>query len=392
MPLANAPDRYGSVARTLHWMTAGLIATGFALGLAADALPMATEAEIARKAFAFSVHKTVGVASLATGLLRILWAATQARPAPLHPGRAWETRAADAVHALLYVALLAVPVTGWVHHAATTGFAPILWPLGQDLPLVPKSEAVAAAAGALHFAFVWVLAGAVALHVAGALKHALIDRDATLARMLRGVAAGTPGAAAARLPLALAVLAFAAVGAGAVALTGPRASAPAATLAQAGGDWRILAADLTFDIRQMGATVQGRLPAFTADIRFDPDRRAGTAGHVRVTIDMAQASVGSVTAQAQGAEFFDVAHHPVAVFDAAIRADGAAWLAEGGLTLRGVTLPVTLPFDLVLEGGVAAMQGGVTLDRRAFGMGNDDEASLGFAVVVRVALTAERVD
>ncbi|MBD3765988.1 MAG: cytochrome b/b6 domain-containing protein, partial [Rhodobacterales bacterium] len=44
----------------------------------------------------------------------------------------------------------------------------------------------AQAAGAAHGLFAWVLIGAIALHVAGALKHALIDRDGTLARMVTG--------------------------------------------------------------------------------------------------------------------------------------------------------------------------------------------------------------
>lgn len=391
MPLANSADRYGPVARALHWATAALIIATFALGLVADALPLAGEGALERKAAAFSLHKTAGVAALALGLLRILWAVTQPRPVPLHPGRRLETRAAEAVHAGLYVALLAVPLTGWVHHAASEGFAPILWPLGQGLPLVPKSETVAHAAGALHFAFVWLLAAAVALHVAGALKHALIDRDATLARMLRGVAAGAAaGAHSARLPLAAAVVAFGAAGAGALALSGAERAEPAAAVQAGAGDWRVLEGAVTFDIRQMGATVQGNLPAFAAEIRFDPALRDGPAGDVRVNFDMGRARVGAVSDQAQGPDYFDTASHPEAVFAATIRAEGEAWLAEGTLTLRGVAVPVALPFTLALEGSRATMQGAVQLDRRAFGMVAGDEGSLGFFVDVNVALTAER--
>jgi cytochrome b561 len=35
----------------------------------------------------------------------------------------------------------------------------------------------------VHLASSWMIAGAVALHVAGALKHALVDRDGLLSRM-----------------------------------------------------------------------------------------------------------------------------------------------------------------------------------------------------------------
>jgi hypothetical protein len=82
--------------------------------------------------------------------------------------------------------MLIVPLSGWVHHAATTGFAPIWWPFGQSLPFVPVDATVAATAGAMHWLFTKILAASILLHVAGALKHHLIDRDATLRRMLPG--------------------------------------------------------------------------------------------------------------------------------------------------------------------------------------------------------------
>jgi len=36
---------------------------------------------------------------------------------------------------------------------------------------------------AVHYAASWILAGAVLLHIAGALKHALVHRDGMMARM-----------------------------------------------------------------------------------------------------------------------------------------------------------------------------------------------------------------
>ena len=58
-----------------------------------------------------------------------------------------------------------------------TGFAPILWPFGQGLPFVPQSETVAQVAGAVHWVFTKVMAAAILLHIAGALKHHFVDRD-----------------------------------------------------------------------------------------------------------------------------------------------------------------------------------------------------------------------
>jgi len=94
----------------------------------------------------------------------------------------------------------------------------------------------------------------------------------------------------------------------------------------------------------------------------------------------------------RGADFLDTAAHPQARFQAEILPRGEAWVARGTLTLRGVTVPVELPFTLTLTGERAQMQGRTTLDRRDFGIAAryPDEATVGFAVTVAVDLTARR--
>jgi cytochrome b561/polyisoprenoid-binding protein YceI len=402
MGLGNTATRWGSLARVLHWLTALLILTLIPLGLVANALPAGSEDEVARKVALFSLHKTAGIAALAVAVLRILWALGQPRPVPVHPGRQAEVWAAEAVHWTLYLSLVLVPVTGWVHHAATDGFAPILWPLGQGLPLVPKSETVAAAAGSAHWVFTKLLAAALILHVAGALKHALVDRDGTLARMVTGRPAGQPAGQpaphrAGRAPL-LAALALYGLGAGAaVALlpAAPPAAAPAPIAAPAPapapGAWVVAEGELAFVVRQMGAEVRGRFPDWQADIRFDP--QSGT-GSVAVTIATPSLSLGAVTGEALGEDFFAAATHPEARFEAAIRPAETPgnFVADGTLTLRGVAVPVALPFSLALDGDRAQAAGRVTLDRRAFGMGAafPDDKTVGFEVGVDLALTATR--
>ncbi|MBT8474330.1 MAG: cytochrome b/b6 domain-containing protein, partial [Alphaproteobacteria bacterium] len=138
MPLGNTATRYGGVAKTFHWLTALLILTALPLGVIANGAPFETDAEIARKIWLFSLHKTVGVTAFFVALARIAWALTQPKPAALHPDRRFETRLAETVHWLLYASLVLVPLSGWLHHAAATGFAPIWWPFGQTLPFVPQ--------------------------------------------------------------------------------------------------------------------------------------------------------------------------------------------------------------------------------------------------------------
>lgn len=405
MSISNSATRYGSVARSLHWLTALLILSSIALGLYAESLPYDSSAALAAKAQVFSLHKTIGIAAFFVAAARILWALTQTRPAPLHPERKLETLLAELIHWSLYLAMLVVPLSGWVHHAAVEGFAPILWPFDQTLPFVPKSETVATAATAVHWLFGKVLIGSIVLHVAGALKHALIDRDATLARMARGHEAGQAG----RHPLtpALAALGIYVVGAAAaVSLTAPppaapapiapapvaTAPAPAPAPAAADANWVVESGTLGFTVKQMGADVGGSFGSWQADIQFDETPVDGRNGHVTVTIDTASLTLGSVTDQAKGPEFFDTATHKTAVFEADILPAATGYEAKGTLTLRGSAQPVSLPFTLTLSGDRAEMSGSTVLDRRAFGMGASygDESTVGFQVGVTITLTAIR--
>jgi cytochrome b561/polyisoprenoid-binding protein YceI len=381
----NTLRSYGRVARTFHWLTALMIGGNVVLGLWASRLPLD---DLSRKVELFSWHKTLGVAIFAVASLRILWAVSQPRPAPLHPERRAETLLAEAVHWLLYGALVLVPLTGWIEHAATEGYAPILWPLGQELPLVPNSPTLAITMAAIHHVFAWLLIGTVLLHVAGALKHALIDRDGVLARMLSGRPAGNGGAASHGLPALAAAAVFAAGTAYALTTRPPEAGVPVQP-EQVASEWQVIDKDLGFTIRQMGSEVQGGFSAWTAAIAFDP---ATGEGSVRVVIDMTSVTIGTVTEQAKGADFFDVAQHPTAVFEGVIRPQGEGFVAEGPLTLKGATVPLSLPFALGIEDGVARMEGTVSLDRRnwAIGTGYADEATVGFGVDLAVRLSARR--
>lgn len=400
MPLSNTATRYGALARSLHWLTALLILSAIGLGLYADNLPYDTSEALAAKAQVFSLHKTIGITAFFVAAIRIISALLQPKPAPVHPERRLETLAAETVHWALYISMLAVPLTGWVHHAAVEGFAPILWPFGQGLPFVPKSETVSEIATTLHWLFSKLLIASVILHVAGAVKHAVIDRDGVMGRMTRGAPAGDAGRAAhSPVPVLAAVLIYLAGGFAAVSMTAQApeapvatATAPAASAPATAGTWQVTEGALAFTVQQMGAAVAGSLPNWTAEITFDETPVDGRNGHVKVMIDTTTLTLGSVTEQAKAADFFDVANHPNAVFEADILPAASGYEAKGTLTLRGVSVPVTLPFTLDLQGDTARMTGGLQLDRRDYGMGTSygDEKTVGFGVDVTVSLTATR--
>ena len=405
--LTNSGSRYGAVTKTFHWLTALLILAMIPLGVLAENLAHAIESGarspdqglIDRLVLMFSVHKTVGVALFFVALARIGWALSQRKPGLLNGDRPLEALAASTVHWLLYGSLLLVPLSGWVHHAATTGFAPIWWPFGQSLPFVPKDEGWAEAASRLHNLFMYTLAGALLLHVVGALKHHLIDGDATLRRMLPG---RSEGVATARqpghvLPLVAALSIWAgvlgsAVAAGWLPLVIAQDTTPTSLSAE-GGNWQVQEGRLGITVVQNGSEVTGSFDEWSAQIQYaeTPDS-AGKHGEVAVDIRTGTLTLGSVTSQATGSDYLASGAHPLAHFTGDILSRDGGLVVAGDLEIRENTVAAELPFTLEIDGDTAQAQGSLTVDRRDFNMGLEvtDESSLAFDVEIGFELTAKR--
>ncbi|MEO3413260.1 cytochrome b/b6 domain-containing protein [Roseovarius sp. CAU 1744] len=407
MPLSNSEKTYGSVTKTFHWLTALLILSAIPLGIIAsdlahdlqDTTTAPDEATLALTATLFSLHKTIGVSVFFVALARIVWAVSQPKPGLLNGDNPPEAWLAETVHWLLYGSLVAVPLTGWAHHAATTGYAPIWWPFGQALPFVPRDPAVAEFAATLHYILQWVLVGAVGLHIVGAFKHHVIDGDATLRRMLPGRSAAEPTAQQPghALPLVTALAIWATALGGATALGWfsrvHENPATAEALAQVESDWQVQDGTLSVTVRQLGSDVTGQFADWTAKISYDetPDD-SGKHGQVEVTIATPSLNLGSVSAQAKGTGYLDTTAHPTATFAADLLAREGGNVAVGSLTIREQSVPVEMPFELSIEGDTATAAGSVDIDRRDFGIGADvnNEGSLGFTVGISFELTAVR--
>jgi cytochrome b561/polyisoprenoid-binding protein YceI len=391
MSLSNSQNTFGSITKSFHWLTALLILAIIPLGLIANNAPLATSEELSNKAWLFSLHKTLGVTVFFVALLRIIWARTQRKPGSLHPNRKAENFLAETVHWLLYGSLVLAPLSGWIHHAATAGFAPIWWPFGQDLPLVPKSETIAETFSSLHWIWTKVMAASILLHVAGALKHQFIDRDATLSRMWFGNRAAPETSMHKTIltaPIA-ASLVFA-LTAGLMLQLQPaqHETANEANLASVQSDWSVVDGSISISVTQFGNTVPGNFSDWTSSISFD--RQNGT-GNVETQIAIGSLSLGSVTTQAMGGDFLDTENHAVATFEAAIAPNGDAYLASGTLTIKDVVMPIELPFTLSFEGERAFMSGETSVNRIDFNVGQSlpDESNLAFTVAIQIDVIAD---
>lgn len=179
MRLANSPDSFGAVSRSIHWlMAAGVI------GMLIFGTRLASMQPGLANLWLYGAHKTTGILLFALVLLRILWHRISPPPAPLGPPGAWEQRLAHAAHLALYALLILVPLSGYIASSAS-GLDVMLFNRWVLPPLGPVSAAWEDAGFAAHGILTKLLMAVIALHVAGALKRAM-QGDGTLRRMLRG--------------------------------------------------------------------------------------------------------------------------------------------------------------------------------------------------------------
>ncbi|MEL6751463.1 MAG: cytochrome b/b6 domain-containing protein, partial [Pseudomonadota bacterium] len=321
MRLTNTQETYGLVHQLLHWTTAALILTLIPVGIYMYDMPIETPEQVADKVWLYSLHKTVGIAALFVALARIVWAIVQPHPRLLNGGL--EALAAKTVHWLLYGSIVAMPVLGWLHHAASSGYAPHWWPFSQNLPFVPKDPALSAFFGTAHWVFGIVLVGSLFLHIAGAVKHAAVDKDATLKRMVPGAYGETgvlptkKGGDAPALALALGVAVLAAGVVSGIHLYRTANDAPIVASLPApasAGAWVIdrQASDVAITVTQIGNPVEGKFGEWQADVIFDAD--ALDASRIDAQVAIGSLTLGDVASQAIGPDYLNAAANPTATF------------------------------------------------------------------------------
>lgn len=127
---------------------------------------------------------------------------------------------------------------------------------------------------------------------------------------------------------------------------------------------------LAFAGKYQGEVFVGRFPGFSTRLSFDP--RQLEAARLEVTIPMATATTRNADydGEMRGAAFFDAAKFPQARFVAGkFRAlGGNRYAADGTLTLRGASKPVTLTFEWT-PGANPVLFGRAAVQRLDFAVG-----------------------
>jgi cytochrome b561 len=177
MPLRNTADTYGSLAKLLHWAIVLLIVPQYFLAEAADELPDGIE-----KLQLLTWHKSLGMLVLLLALIRIGWKlANRGLPQPV--GTPWQRKAAAAGHGLLYLLILAQPLSGWLMSSAAN-YPVTLFGWFQFPALIGADHDLHEALEEVHELLFTLLLVVAAVHIAAALYHHFVLRDSVLRRML----------------------------------------------------------------------------------------------------------------------------------------------------------------------------------------------------------------
>src|SRR3990170_2071481 len=181
--LQAAQQRYSLVAILLHWAIA--LALGFQLALG---FSMPKD----ERGFAlFQLHKSVGITILLLTLARVAWRLAR-RPPPAVEG-GFQGFLAKAVHTLLYVFMIGMPLTGWAVVSTSRIEIPTLFWGAIPWPHLPLPGSLNEAFEETHELLAWIGIALIALHVAGALRHQFLVRDGLLRRMGPGGSAWAAG-------------------------------------------------------------------------------------------------------------------------------------------------------------------------------------------------------
>ena len=150
-----------------------------------------------------------------------------------------------------------------------------------------------------------------------------------------------------------------------------------------------LQADRRFGFRVMveGEPLEAVFSRFEVKPQWDARRRP-LGFRVEVDLRRAESGVVDVDTEMRGAEWFDTERHPLAHFHTSGVDAGAngTYLMHGGLTLKGVTRRLSIPFDWEAGPTAVRMSGEITLDRRWFGVGPEDVSSVAAEVLVSFEL------
>ena len=175
--MSGSESCYTRTAVALLWLVAALVIAQIAWGWWMQGI---AKQPVGPRVDAFNLHKSTGMLILALMLVRLGWRLAHPPPA-LPPMPQWQHTAARISHGLLYAALIAQPLTGYLG-SVWSGYPVRLF--GVVLPAWSQAHPVLKdAMSSAHLVIAIMLMATIAVHIGAALRHGSAH-DGVMRRML----------------------------------------------------------------------------------------------------------------------------------------------------------------------------------------------------------------
>lgn len=375
--------RYNSIAIILHW----LMAIGFLLMLISGVIMSYAPIEQSLKFNLYQWHKAGGVLLLLAFGVRILWRllSEMMKQVPALPSHfpKLERVAAKLGHWGLYGLMLALPLSGWVMVSSSVYGLPTIvfgWFEWPHIPNLSGNEPVEEMAKDAHFYLAILFGFIIVAHIGAVVKHALKDHENLMSRIWWSGLSPLWAVLVLALPLGWVAL-------GAVS---PSMQSSIATMQQEGSSYNRSslysgafvidhsASEISFSGMHAGNNFIGVFGVWEADINFDAANLE--ASFLNARFDMSSATTGNTMYDGTlpQTDWFDVSNHPEARFvsTSITQNDHGGFTANGDLTLRGITQPISFDFTLSdMSASPINVSASILIDRLAFDVGKKSDAS-----------------
>jgi cytochrome b561 len=171
---------YSFAARVLHWITAVIV-----IGMIPAGIYMANASPGPTQDLLFHLHRSFGVVLLPIVLARLAYRFQHPPPPLPNDVPAVQRSAAHAVHYALYALLIVQPIVGWIATSAYRAPIHVFWTFTLP-PIWPVDRAFSERMFLVHRVLGITIAILALMHIAAALYHHFVRRDAVRMRMLRG--------------------------------------------------------------------------------------------------------------------------------------------------------------------------------------------------------------
>ncbi len=171
--------KFSASMRAIHWAMAVLIVSMLAFGIYVNGVPL----DDPNKFNLYDWHRAFGVLAFMLVIMRLVVRFRSSVPDIPATIPWYERRAALGAQILLYSAMLAMPISGYIASSAVPDFPGIpsvhnIWFFGIDLPIAPieKNYETTQFYMSIHKWVGYAMIAIIIAHAAGALKHRFLDK------------------------------------------------------------------------------------------------------------------------------------------------------------------------------------------------------------------------